>query len=102
MALRSAVFPVLDVVAPILLIGAISLLVIGLAPKGGQPPDEGWKGGVFYSNPRDRSLLVPKRCGVGYTLNFSNPWAWAFLALIVLVAIAPFFLTMTFLHHLRR
>lgn len=102
MVVGSAAFPILDVVAPILLVGAISLLVIVLAPKGGRPPDEAWKGGVFYSNSRDRALLVPKRFGIGYTLNFGNPWAWALLALIVLVSLAPLFLTMAFLHHLRR
>jgi uncharacterized membrane protein len=84
------------------LIGGISLLLVVLAPKGPRPSDEEWKGGVFYSNPRDRSLLVPKRYGIGYTLNFGNPWAWALLALILIVAAAPLVLTMRFAHHLRR
>lgn len=102
MAAGSPIFPVLDIVAPILLIGAISLLLVVLAPKRERPPDEEWKGGVFYSNPRDRALLVPKRFGIGYTLNFGNPWAWALLALILMMAAAPLVLTKMFLVHLRR
>ncbi|MCL4452292.1 MAG: DUF5808 domain-containing protein [Candidatus Thermoplasmatota archaeon] len=31
--------------------------------------DINWKAGVFYMNRDDRSLLVPKRFGYGYTLN---------------------------------
>ncbi len=46
-----------------------------------RPPDEGWKG-IFYSNPEDPALLVPKRFGIGWTLNFGNPWSWVVLALM--------------------
>jgi uncharacterized membrane protein len=40
--------------------------------------------GIFCSNPDDPALVVPKRFGVGYTLNFGNPWSWAVLAKLVL------------------
>ena len=102
MVLGSAIVSVLDVVAPLLLIGAITLLAVVLAPKGARPSDEEWNGSVFYSNTRDRALLVPKRYGVGYTLNFGNPWAWALLVLILLAVVAPFFVTWMSLGHLRR
>lgn len=36
--------------------------------------------GPFYFNRRKRALLVPRRFGAGYTLNFANPWAWVVLA----------------------
>jgi hypothetical protein len=51
-------------------------------------PDRHWKGGLFYVNRGDPALLVPKRSGMGYTLNYGRPLAWiltaAFLALLML------------------
>jgi uncharacterized membrane protein len=38
--------------------------------------DRYWRGGLVYINPRDPAVVVPKRFGVGWTLNFGNPWAW--------------------------
>jgi uncharacterized membrane protein len=47
---------------------------------------------------------VPKRFGIGYTLNFGNPWSQAVLALIflfVLLAVAlPFILFNPTVRHL--
>ena len=54
--------------------------------------DEYWHFGVFYANPRDPAVLVERRTGFGYTLNFSRPTAWGILAL----ALGPV-LVMTFL-----
>ena len=31
-----------------------------------------WVGGIFYVNREDASILVEKRFGIGYTLNFGN------------------------------
>jgi len=70
------------------MMAAVSLYLAFFGPKGGPPPDEGWKG-WFYSNPNDPALLVPKRYGVGFTLNFGNPWSWAVLALIILAVALP-------------
>ena len=39
--------------------------------------DEHWKLGVFYFNPCDASFIVPERFGVGWTMNFARPAAWA-------------------------
>ena len=51
---------------------------------------EGYNG-IIYRNPADRRLWVPKLTGIGYTLNFANPWAWpsliAILAILVLVVL---------------
>jgi len=48
---------------------------------------------------------VPKRFGIGYTLNFGNSWSWAVLAVIVLLVAAPIFFAASSLrqmgHHLR-
>ena len=68
-------------------------------------PESSWKAGIFYSNRDDPALFVPKRFGIGYTLNFGNSWSWAVLALIVLLVAAPIFFAASSLrqmsHHLR-
>ncbi|WP_250031520.1 DUF5808 domain-containing protein [Paractinoplanes maris] len=49
----------------------------------------GWRG-PFYSDSRDPRLLVPRRSGLGLTLNFGHPAAWRVLGGIfaAMVAIA--------------
>jgi uncharacterized membrane protein len=76
------------ILAPVLLIAAVSVLLPLLVKTSGRPPDDKWKG-VFYSNADDPAVLVPKRYGIGYTLNFGNPWSWVVLALILLLVVAP-------------
>ena len=90
-----------SVLAPILLIAAFSIMVLLLMKEKQKPPDEAWSG-PFYSNPDDPSVFVPKRYGIGYTLNFGNPWSWVVLILILILAIAPLFLSGIFLHRLPR
>ncbi len=52
------------------------------------PPSEGGRWyGPFYFNRRQRSLLVPKRFGLGYTFNLASPWAWIVLAVLIGAAI---------------
>ena len=34
-----------------------------------------WYAGFFYNNPDDPALFVPKRYGLGWTLNFGHPQA---------------------------
>ncbi|MCY1142567.1 DUF5808 domain-containing protein [Actinoplanes sp. Pm04-4] len=50
----------------------------------------GWQG-WFYSDPRDPRLLVPRRSGLGLTLNFGHPAAWwvlgGILAVMVVIAV---------------
>jgi hypothetical protein len=55
-------------------------------------PDACWKLGQFYWNGNDPALLVPKRCGVGYTLNFGHGTTWAFLLLTVAMIAVPLWL----------
>ena len=54
-----------------------------------ETPAKCWKFRVLYFNPDDPALFVTKRYGVGYTLNFGNPWSWAVLVLIVLAVVLP-------------
>jgi uncharacterized membrane protein len=42
--------------------------------------DKYWRGGLFYLNREDHALLVPRRFGLGWTLNFGNPRAAMLLA----------------------
>jgi len=51
--------------------------------------DRYWYGGVFYNNPNDPALFVPKRFGLGWTMNFGHPRAKLILFGMVLVALLP-------------
>jgi len=46
-----------------------------------------WKLGVFYYNKQDKHLFPPKRTGLGWTVNFANPFSVALFLLILLVII---------------
>ena len=52
-------------------------------------PNEGecWKLGFIYYNPTDSRVFLPKRSGLGYTLNFAKPIS-IILILPVLIVIA--------------
>ncbi|MFI5609261.1 DUF1648 domain-containing protein [Amycolatopsis sp. NPDC051903] len=53
--------------------------------------DRFWKGGLVYVNRADRAVFVPKRFGIGWTLNFGNPVALgAFAFLLAVVIVVPF------------
>lgn len=45
----------------------------------------GWKwGGLVYANPNDPDVFVPKRVGVGVTINFGRPLGWLVMAAVLL------------------
>ncbi|MCO5969612.1 DUF1648 domain-containing protein [Actinoallomurus soli] len=44
--------------------------------------------GLFYYNRDDPALFVPKRFGIGWTVNMARPLAWALLAATLAVAAA--------------
>jgi uncharacterized membrane protein len=45
---------------------------------------EKYKWGIFYYNPEDTRILVPKRAKwMGWTLNFANLWSYVILAGII-------------------
>ena len=44
-----------------------------------------WKAGFLYFNPEDSTLMVPKRQGFGYTLNFGRPVCWLIFVFILLL-----------------
>lgn len=49
--------------------------------------DAQWPLGVFYFNREDPSVVVPKRFGIGWTINCARPAAWLLVAAIVLVTL---------------
>lgn len=54
--------------------------------------DKYWKGGMFYVNKDDPSILVEKRFGIGWTLNFGKPVSWIFLFGPIVIILAITFL----------
>lgn len=93
-------FSIWIILGPVLLIAVVAVVLPLLKGVGERPPDESWNG-VFYSNSDDPSLFVPKRYGIGYTLNFGNPWSWVVLALILIGAVLPLVLARTMIHSLK-
>jgi uncharacterized membrane protein len=69
-------------------------------PVGDRTEDRLWKLGVFYFNPDDPSVMVEKRFGLGYTVNFARPAAWMII-LIPLLAVLGFSASIAVRHRLR-
>jgi len=68
--------------------GSHATVAAGAAPVGDRTPDACWKWGLVYVNAADPSILVEKRFGIGYTLNFGNRWTWVVLALLLVAPAA--------------
>jgi uncharacterized membrane protein len=52
--------------------------------------DRYWYAGIFYNNPNDSALFVPKRSGLGWTMNFGHPQAkLVLIGMLLLVVIPP-------------
>jgi uncharacterized membrane protein len=68
---------------------AVPLIRMSMEKTGGSDatPDECWTRGALYYNPSDPALMVEKRSGIGYTLNFGNRIAWVILAFILLLPV---------------
>lgn len=58
-------------------------------PSDQSTPAQRWVAGLFYYNPDDAALLVPKRSGMGYTFNMARPAAWGLMAALLLLALVP-------------
>ncbi|MBR2682822.1 MAG: hypothetical protein IKE22_06110, partial [Atopobiaceae bacterium] len=50
--------------------------------------DAHWRLGVFYCNAEDPSIVVPKRFGIGWTMNIARPGAWAVFGAFILGVVA--------------
>lgn len=64
-----------------------------IVPPGDGSPDDGWKAGIIYYNPADPALLVEKRMGWGWTLNFGHKTSWLIVAVILAATVVPIVLT---------
>ena len=58
-------------------------------PVGDRTPDRYWKLGLFYFNRDDSAVIVEKRFGLGYSLNFARPTAWIIVMLVMLGVLIP-------------
>jgi uncharacterized membrane protein len=73
--------------------GGSRLRVAGAAPGGGptvnRDDDRLYRLGLFYFNRDDPAVFVPKRFGVGWTLNMARPATWlVFSAAAVLILVS--------------
>jgi uncharacterized membrane protein len=68
------------------------LRLTGPAPVAGggivnRDDDRLYRLGLFYYNPDDPAVFVPKRFGVGWTLNVARPVTWLIIGVTVLVVL---------------
>ena len=55
-------------------------------------PDDplNWKWGIFYYNKTDKRIFLPKRNGLGWTVNFANPYSilllFGFIVVMILIS----------------
>lgn len=85
-----APFAMLAILAPF----AYQLIRVGMEAGSGTDgtPDSAWKLGQIYYNPSDPAVLVTKRFGVGYTLNFGNRVSWFVGGLVLLLVVVAWFI----------
>ena len=57
---------------------------------------EHWHGVIFYHNPADPRYFLPKRTGLGWTINFAHPGAILMLLLIIAAVVSFGMITMGF------
>jgi len=48
-----------------------------------------WYGGFFYYNPDDPDVLVPKRFGIGFTVNLGHPLGKVFIVAMAILLLLP-------------
>jgi uncharacterized membrane protein len=57
--------------------------VLAMRRLGPLDEDEHYVWGLFYVNSQDARIWVPKRIGIGWTLNFGRPAGWLMLVLLL-------------------
>jgi uncharacterized membrane protein len=73
------------IIAGALLLAAYAFYQTNIAKKWKKPIVDGnssWLQYIIYYNPDDPRTLVPKRIGIGVTLNFARPVAKVFAVII--------------------
>jgi uncharacterized membrane protein len=56
-------------------------------------PDDCWKWGMVYVNPADPAIVVQKRSGLGWTLNFGRRTTWIIMAILIACTVLPLLLS---------
>ena len=56
---------------------------------GSRSDSRNWIAGLIYYNPDDPDLLVPKRLGYGWTINFGHPRGKLFLIVLIALILLP-------------
>jgi uncharacterized membrane protein len=89
---------------PRLLTWAVVLVLAGVLAigfvfvRGGKSVPErnpaGYRG-LFYADRNDPALFVPKKSGLGYTVNFGHPLAWPALFVLLLLPLAAALLALS-------
>lgn len=51
--------------------------------------ERNWYLGVFYYNPDDPAAFVPKRFGLGWTINFGHPGGKVIAGLMIVMILLP-------------
>ena len=51
--------------------------------------DRNWLAGLIYYNLDDPDLIVPKRLGYGWTINFGHPRGKVFLIVLIALIVLP-------------
>ncbi|HEY8319781.1 MAG TPA: DUF1648 domain-containing protein [Amnibacterium sp.] len=81
----------LTIVVPVLAGVLVAVIVLARNNRDWEPVEEGtglvhrdddkqWRGGLLYINRADHALFVPRRYGLGWTVNAGNPQAAILLA----------------------
>jgi len=60
--------------------------------------DRYWKAGVLYFNPDDPALFVPKRFGVGWTMNCARPQVWVLTGGLIVLCVGLIWATRALSH----
>jgi hypothetical protein len=68
--------------------GGARLVATGRSPIGDRTADARWIGGLLYFNRTDPALFVEKRMGIGWTVNFGNPWSWVSVGTVIVIVVA--------------
>lgn len=72
-----------------IVVTTVWVVVVSVRADREAPGDRtGWKwGGLVYADPDNPDVFVPKRVGVGITINFARPMGWLLMALVLLPGI---------------
>ena len=71
------------------LLGSANAEAIDVQARPAMSADEDarWRLGVFYAEADDPAVIVPKRFGMGWTLNWARPASWAMVAGLIALAV---------------